>query len=139
MLQYSESPAAAAVLDRTFGALADPARRSMVDRLARGPATVTELAGPLQMSLSAVLQHVRVLEDSGLVATSKLGRTRVVTPSGNSLDTARDWIREREAFWHTRLDALGEVLASSAAAAPSAAAPAPTRHSASQPPRKEQP
>jgi DNA-binding transcriptional ArsR family regulator len=97
-------------LDRTFAALSDPGRRAMLTRLAQGPASVTELAEPLNMSLSAVLQHINYLEDTGLVTTHKQGRTRVVSPASAGLAPARDWIAAHEAAWHQRFDALGEAL-----------------------------
>lgn len=97
-------------LDRTFAALADPGRRAMLSRLGVGPATVSELAEPLDMTLSAVLQHINYLEDTGLVTTRKVGRTRVVEPSLAGLDGARDWIAAHEAAWHSRFDRLGAAL-----------------------------
>lgn len=97
-------------LDRTFAALADPGRRAMLTRLAQGPASVSQLAEPLNMSLSAVLQHINYLEDTGLVTTHKRGRTRVVTPASAGLEGARDWIAAHEAAWHQRFDALGAAL-----------------------------
>ena len=97
-------------LDRTFAALADPGRRAMLTRLSVGPATVSELAEPLDMSLSAVLQHINYLEDTGLVTTRKEGRTRIVEPSPSSLGEARDWIAQHEAAWHRRFDRLGAAL-----------------------------
>jgi DNA-binding transcriptional ArsR family regulator len=97
-------------LDRTFAALADPGRRAMLSRLSQGPATVSELATPLDMSLSAVLQHVNYLVDTGLVVTHKEGRTRVVSPAPGGLDSAREWIDAHEAAWHGRLDRLGTAL-----------------------------
>ena len=97
-------------LDRTFAALADPGRRAMLSRLSVGPATVSELAEPLDMSLSAVLQHINYLEDTGLVSTRKVGRSRVVEPSLTSLNEARDWIAAHEAAWHSRFDRLGAAL-----------------------------
>jgi len=97
-------------LDRTFAALADPGRRAMLSRLSVGPATVSELAEPLDMTLSAVLQHVNYLEDTGLVSTRKVGRTRYVEPSLTGLADARDWIAAHEAAWHARFDRLGAAL-----------------------------
>ena len=97
-------------LDRTFAALADPGRRAMLSRLSVGPATVSELAKPLDMTLSAVLQHINYLEDTGLVSTRKVGRTRVVEPSLAGLNDARDWIAAHEAAWHSRFDRLGVAL-----------------------------
>jgi DNA-binding transcriptional ArsR family regulator len=97
-------------LDLTFQALADPGRRAMLSRLSVGPATVSELAEPLDMTLSAVLQHVNYLEDTGLVTTRKVGRTRVVAPAAAALGDARDWIAAHEAAWHDRYDRLGAAL-----------------------------
>jgi len=97
-------------LDRTFAALADPGRRAMLSRLGSGPASVSELAEPLDMTLSAVLQHINYLEDTGLVTTEKLGRTRVVTAAPGGLEDAKAWIAAHEAEWHGRLDRLGAAL-----------------------------
>jgi DNA-binding transcriptional ArsR family regulator len=97
-------------LDRTFAALSDPGRRAMLSRLSVGPATVSELAEPLNMTLSAVLQHINYLEDTGLVSTRKEGRTRVVEPATGGMDAARDWIAAHEAAWHSRFDRLGAAL-----------------------------
>jgi DNA-binding transcriptional ArsR family regulator len=99
-----------AVLGRMFGALADPSRRSMVERLSRGPASVSELAQPLTMSLPAALQHVQVLETSGLVRSEKVRRTRVCRLESAALGTAEGWIAERRARWERRLERLGDVL-----------------------------
>jgi len=100
-----------AALDRVFQALADPARRGMVERLSRGPATVSELAAPFAMSLPAVLQHLRVLEASGLVRSGKRGRVRTCEVEPAALRGAERWIAERHAVWQRRLDRLGAVLA----------------------------
>lgn len=97
-------------LDRTFAALADPGRRAMLTRLGRGPASVSELAEPLDMTLSAVLQHITYLEDTGLVTTHKVGRTRMVSPASGSLDGVRDWIAVHERAWQRRFDDLGAAL-----------------------------
>jgi DNA-binding transcriptional ArsR family regulator len=83
----------------------------MVERLTRGPASVSELAGPLPMSLQAVVQHLQVLEASGLVATEKVGRVRTCRLVVKRLDTVQDWIEARRATWERRLDRLGEYLA----------------------------
>jgi DNA-binding transcriptional ArsR family regulator len=99
-----------AALDRVFHALADPARRSMVERLAKGPASVTELAKPLEMSLPAVVQHLAVLEDSGLVSSEKKGRVRTCKLEQKALQPAEQWIAQRRALWERRLDRLGEFL-----------------------------
>ncbi len=93
-----------------FAALADGSRRGMVDRLSRGPATVKELAEPLVMSLPAVLQHLRVLEDSGLVRSQKTGRVRTCYLEPAALSAAEQWIADRRAGWTSRLDRLGEFL-----------------------------
>jgi DNA-binding transcriptional ArsR family regulator len=98
-------------LDRVFQALADPTRRSMVERLVRGPASVSELAAPLSMSLPAVVQHVQVLEGSGLVRTEKVGRVRTCTIAPDALRGAEHWINERRTTWERRLDRLDELLA----------------------------
>ena len=101
----------AAPLDRLFHALADPSRRAMVDRLTRGPASVSELAKPFTMSLAAVVQHVQVLESSGLVRTEKVGRVRICSIEPAALRTAEHWISERRTLWERRLDKLGDFLA----------------------------
>ena len=99
-----------AAADPVFHALADPTRRSIVERLSRGAASVSELAKPLTISLPAVLQHLRVLERSGLVRTEKVGRVRTchIEPAG--LSTAEQWIAARRADWERRLDRLGDYL-----------------------------
>jgi DNA-binding transcriptional ArsR family regulator len=97
-------------LDRVFRALADPGRRAMVERLSQGPASVSELGGPLAMSLAAVLQHVQVLEASGLVRSQKTGRTRTCSINPGALRSAETWITERRTRWERRLDRLGEYL-----------------------------
>jgi DNA-binding transcriptional ArsR family regulator len=100
-----------APLDRVFQALADPSRRLMVDRLSHGPASVSELARPLEMSLAAVVQHVQVLEASGLIRSEKVGRVRTCTIDPAALRTAEQWIAERRTSWEHRLDRLGGFLA----------------------------
>ncbi len=97
-------------LDRVFHALSDPSRRQMLDRLARGPASVSDLAAPLEMTLAAVVQHVQVLEASGVVRTEKVGRVRVCRLETRALSAAERWFRDRRALWERRLDALEEVL-----------------------------
>jgi len=98
-------------LDQVFQALADPARRSMVERLVRGPASVTELARPLAMSLPAVMQHLQVLEACGLVSSQKAGRVRTCRIEPAALRTAEAWIASQRTTWERRLDRLGEYLA----------------------------
>lgn len=101
-------------LDRVFHALADPGRRRMLERLSQGPASVSELGKPLAMSLAAVLQHVQILEGSGLVQSRKLGRTRTCSLNEQTLRSAERWISERRTFVERRLDRLGEYLADTA-------------------------
>lgn len=98
-------------LDQVFHALADPARRGMLERLSAGPASVSELALPLPMSLSAVGQHLAVLEACGLVKTEKVGRVRTCTLDAGALTQAEKWINERRIGWERKLDRLGEYLA----------------------------
>ncbi|HXN62101.1 MAG TPA: metalloregulator ArsR/SmtB family transcription factor [Acidimicrobiales bacterium] len=97
-------------LDRTFQALADKSRRTMVERLTLGPASVSELAEPLSMSLAAVVQHVQVLEACGVVKTEKVGRTRMCRIEGAAMTAAERWIGDRRRGWEARLDRLGDVL-----------------------------
>src|SRR5262245_46394819 len=104
MLQHS------APLDLMFQALADPARRVMVERLCRGPASVSDLAKPLDMTLSAVVQHLQVLEASGLVRSEKVGRVRTCQIESKALRTAEQWINDRRLLWERRLDRLGAFL-----------------------------
>jgi DNA-binding transcriptional ArsR family regulator len=98
-------------LDLMFQALADPTRRLMVERLSRGPASVSELAKPFTMSLPAIVQHLHVLEASGLVKSGKIGRVRTCTIDGGALSLAETWINERRTSWERRLDRLGDFLA----------------------------
>lgn len=101
-------------LDLMFSALADASRRSMVERLSRGPASVTDLAAPLAMSLPAVLQHLQVLQTSGLVRSQKVGRVRTCRLEPVALQAAEQWIADRRAGWAQRLDRLGEYLSNEA-------------------------
>ena len=105
MLKYIDS------LDLMFHALADPGRRRMVERLSRGPASVSELAKPLAISLPAVVQHLQVLEASGLVQSEKVGRVRTCRINPVALRSAEAWISERRESWEQRLDRLGDYLA----------------------------
>jgi DNA-binding transcriptional ArsR family regulator len=97
-------------LDRLFQALADPARRAMVERLSRGPAPVSELARPLPMSLPAAMQHLGVLEAAGLVRSEKIGRVRTCVIEPLALSQAEQWINARRIEWEHRLDRLGDYL-----------------------------
>lgn len=117
---------------RIFAALGDVTRRGLVERLSRGPASVSELAKPLDVSLAAVVQHLQVLEDCGLVATAKVGRVRTCQLAAGGFDPATSWIAERRALWERRLDRLGDFLATQgpshgAAAATPKPAPAPRK------------
>ncbi len=98
-------------VDLLFAALADPTRRTIVDRLCRSPASVSELARPLPMSLPAVVQHLQVLEDSGLVRSKKVGRVRTCRIEPTALRRTEDWVAARRKSWEERLDRLGEYLA----------------------------
>jgi DNA-binding transcriptional ArsR family regulator len=103
-------PTAEAPVELLFQALADPSRRSMVERLSLGPASVSELARPFAMSLPAVVQHLHVLEASGLVRSEKVGRVRTCRIEPAALAQAEGWISERRRMWERRLDRLGEYL-----------------------------
>ena len=101
-------------LDLMFQALADPTRRLMIERLSRGPASVSELAQPFAMSLPAVVQHLQVLEASGLVRSEKVGRVRTCTIDSGALSLAEKWINDRRTSWERRFDRLGAFLAETA-------------------------
>jgi DNA-binding transcriptional ArsR family regulator len=103
-------PRTAVNLGLTFQALADPTRRSIVERLSRGPASVSELAQPYGMSLPAVVQHMAMLEHSGLVRSEKIGRVRTCRIEPAALSRAEQWFNQRRADWDQRLDRLGEHL-----------------------------
>lgn len=109
MLNYMA--AMPAPLDLAFQALADPTRRVMVERLSQGPASVSELARPLDMTLSAVVQHLAVLETSGLVRSQKVGRVRTCRIEPQMFTAAERWLSERRASWERRFDRLGAFLA----------------------------
>ena len=94
-----------------FHALGDPTRRAMLERLSRGPVSVSQLAAPLAMSLAAVLQHLQVLEESGVVRTEKVGRVRTCSIAPQGLRLAERWINDRMSLWERRLDRLGAILA----------------------------
>jgi DNA-binding transcriptional ArsR family regulator len=97
-------------LDLAFQALADPTRRGMLARLSRAPASVSELAAPYRMSLPAVMQHLQMLEASGLVRSVKKGRVRTCTLEPKALVGAETWIAEQRALWEGRLDRLEDYL-----------------------------
>ena len=98
-------------LDGAFRALSDPTRRSILERLSRGPASVSDLAEPLAMSLPSVHQHLRVLEDAGLMASEKTGRVRWCRVEPDGLRAVEDWVLSRRALWERKLDALAAHLA----------------------------
>jgi DNA-binding transcriptional ArsR family regulator len=97
-------------IDRVFHALGDPTRRAIVERLSRGPVSVSHLAKPLAITLAAVVQHLQILETSGLVHTEKVGRVRTCRIETDGLTAAEDWLAERRALWEQRLDRLGKFL-----------------------------
>ena len=104
MVQYQSQ------LDRAFAALADPTRRSILQRLGRGSATITELAEPFGMSLTGLKKHVRVLEDVGLVSTEKAGRARRCSLGPRRLEDAQQWIETYRRMLDARLERFGELL-----------------------------
>lgn len=99
-------------LNRAFQALADPVRRGMLARLSRGPASVSQLAEPFSISLPAVLQHLKALEESGLVRSEKKGRVRTVRLEPETLSAAESWIAERRSEWEAQLDRFENYLQS---------------------------
>jgi len=98
-------------IDRVFHALGDPTRRAIVERLSAGPLTVSRLAEPLAITLAAVVQHLQILEESGLVQTEKVGRVRTCRVEPAGLSAAEQWIADRRSLWENRLDRLGDLLA----------------------------
>jgi DNA-binding transcriptional ArsR family regulator len=97
-------------LDRLFRALSDPTRRGMVERLLERPLTVSELAQPTGMALPTVLKHLAVLEETGLVASEKAGRTRICRATPAPLASAQDWLAAQRALWEARLDRLDSYV-----------------------------
>ena len=104
MLNYSD-------VDNSLRALAEPTRRAIVDRLSHGPATVSDLAKPFDMTLAAVVQHLQVLEKSKLIRSEKVGRVRTCRIEPGGLNILADWVAERRTLMERRLDRLGEILA----------------------------
>jgi DNA-binding transcriptional ArsR family regulator len=100
-------------VDRVFQALGDPTRRAIVDRLSKGPLSVSRLAVPLDVSLTAVVQHLQVLEESGLVHTEKVGRVRTCSIETAGFSVLEQWIGDHRSQWEQRLDKLGDLLAES--------------------------
>ena len=103
-------PTDADVLDRTFHALADRSRRSIVVRLSEGPASVSALAEPLEMSLPAVVQHIEVLQKGGIVRSEKVGRVRTCRLEPGPMAEVEQWIAQHRQVWEQRFDRLGDVL-----------------------------
>ena len=99
-----------AKVDRVFHALGDPTRRAILEKLSQGPISVSRLAEPLDLTLAAVVQHLQVLEESGLVQTEKIGRVRVCRIDPKGFAVARQWIDDRRSLWERRLDRLGDLL-----------------------------
>jgi DNA-binding transcriptional ArsR family regulator len=97
-------------LNRVFQALTDPTRRAVLERLTRGPAAVSELAQPFKMALPSFVQHLQVLENSGLVRSKKQGRVRTYTLAPQPLKAAEHWLSAQRAHWERRLDALDDFL-----------------------------
>ena len=98
-------------IDRVFHALGDPSRRAIMEKLSQGPISVSRLAEPLDITLAAVVQHLQVLEESGLVQTEKVGRVRTCRIEPAGLAVAAQWIGDRRSLWERRLDRLGDLLA----------------------------
>jgi DNA-binding transcriptional ArsR family regulator len=99
-------------IDRVFHALGDPTRRAILDKLTKGPCSVSRLAAPLDITLTAVVQHLQVLEESGLVHTEKVGRVRTCRIETAGFAALEQWIRDRRSMWERRLDRLGDLLES---------------------------
>ena len=97
-------------IDRLFHALGDPTRRAMLDRLSHGPLSVSALAAPLGITLTAVAQHLQILEECGLARTEKLGRVRTCRIESSGFDALEGWIRDHRTVWERRLDRLGAML-----------------------------
>jgi DNA-binding transcriptional ArsR family regulator len=98
-------------IDRIFHALGDSTRRAIMEKLSAGPISVSQLAAPLDVTLAAVVQHLQILEDSGLVQTEKVGRVRTCRIEPAGLSAAEQWIADRRSMWERRLDRLGDLLA----------------------------
>src|ERR1700730_12725106 len=106
-------PTARIIIDRVFHALGDPTRRAILDKLSKGPLSVSRLATPLDITLTAVAQHLQVLEESGLVHTEKVGRVRTCRIETRGFSVLEQWIGDRRSMWERRLDRLGDLLAES--------------------------
>jgi DNA-binding transcriptional ArsR family regulator len=98
------------IIDRVYNALGDHTRRAIVEKLSAGPISVSQLAEPLHITLAAVVQHLQVLEESGLVQTEKVGRIRTCSIDPAGLSAAEQWIADRRSTWERRFDRLGDLL-----------------------------
>lgn len=103
-------PRSKATAGQVFHALGDATRRALLERLSEGPVSVSRLAEPLDMTLAAVVQHLQILEESGLVHTEKIGRVRTCQIEPAGLSAAERWIADRRTAWERRLDRLGKLL-----------------------------
>ena len=103
-------PSATVKADRVFHALGDPTRRAIVEKLSQGPQSVSRLATPLEITLTAVVQHLQVLEESGLVRTEKIGRVRTCRINTAGFSVLEQWIKDHRSTWERRLDRLGDLL-----------------------------
>ena len=106
-------PTAKVNIDRVFHALGDPMRRAILDKLSKGSLSVSRLAAPLDITLTAVVQHLQVLEESGLVHTEKVGRVRTCRIETRGFSALEQWIGDHRSMWERRLDRLGDLLAES--------------------------
>jgi len=104
-------PGPKADIDRVFHALDDPTRRALIEKISEGPISVSQLAEPLHITLAAVVQHLQILEESGLVHTEKIGRIRTCRIEPQGLSVVEQWIADRRSLWERRFDRLGELLA----------------------------
>jgi DNA-binding transcriptional ArsR family regulator len=109
--ESEQTSGSSANIHRVFHALGDPTRRAIVERLSEGPISVSQLALPLLMTLAAVVQHLQVLEESGLVRTEKIGRVRTCRIEPKGLTVMEQWIKDRRTTWERRFDRLDDLLA----------------------------
>lgn len=109
-MQARTESASSHAVDDVFRALADPTRRHVLERLSRSPASVSELAKPFEMALPSLLQHLKILEGSGLVSSGKTGRVRTYRLEPNCMREAEDWLAKQRTLWTTRLDQLDSYL-----------------------------
>lgn len=107
----NQTPVGSTAIDQIFHAFGDPTRRRLVEQCSQGPRSASELAKPLGITLAAVIQHLQVLEQSGLIRTEKVGRVRTCHLDPTGFAVAAQWINERRALWERRLDRLGAILA----------------------------